>query len=326
GNERDGRARSSGPRRAADAVHVVFGGAGHVEVHHVAKRVDINAPAHHVGSHQNRKLLVFKGAHGFFALLLGAVAADALGRVAKLVERAHDASHGRFLAGKEHHALHVLGLNEVLQYRQFLVVESHVELLVDARGGLAHGEAHFVGLVQNLLRKVTDFAGHGGREQQRLPLFGQLAHDVQNIVREAHVHHLVGLVEHQVLQVLKLDVAELHVGDEAAGRGNNNVGPAGEGALLLLPVFAFAPAVNGNGRGFYKVAKARYLLVYLGGQLAGGHQHERAGGAVLGVRNLVEQRHQVGGRFAGAGLGAGNEVFARQDFGNRLLLNGRGVE
>ena len=47
---------------------------------------------------------------------------------------------------------------------------------------------------------------------------------------------------------------------------------------------------------------------------------------MLGMRNVVEQRHQVGGRFASARLGAGDEVFAREDFRNRLLLNGRGVE
>ena len=47
---------------------------------------------------------------------------------------------------------------------------------------------------------------------------------------------------------------------------------------------------------------------------------------MLGVRNLVEQGHEVGGRFAGAGLSAGDEVFAGQNLRNRLLLNGRGVE
>ncbi|MEJ7665726.1 MAG: hypothetical protein WKG07_42515 [Hymenobacter sp.] len=34
---------------------------------------------------------------------------------------------------------------------------------------------------------------------------------------------------------------------------------------------------------------------------------------------------QVGGGFAGAGLGAGNQVFAGEDFGDGLLLNGRGL-
>ena len=47
--------------------------------------------------------------------------------------------------------------------------------------------------------------------------------------------------------------------------------------------------------------------------------------AVLGVRNLVEQRQQVGGGFAGAGLGAGNQVFAVEDFRDGLLLYGGGL-
>ncbi len=55
-----------------------------------------------------------------------------------------------------------------------------------------------------LLRDATDCRGHGRREQGDLPLGRRLLEDPLDVVDEAHLEHLVALVEHQVAQVERL--------------------------------------------------------------------------------------------------------------------------
>ncbi len=145
-----------------------------------------------------------------------------------------------------------------------------------------------------------------------------------NIVRETHIEHFIGLIEHQVINFIEIDVAKLHVRHESARRGNDDIGAGFERFALLVPVVAFAPAINGDAVGLHKIAEAFYLLVNLLGQLTRGHQNQRAGMIVVSVRNAVEERNKVGGCFAGAGLGTGDKVASFENFGDGQLLNGGG--
>ena len=69
------------------------------------------------------------------------------------------------------------------------------------RGNRGHRDAHRI--AQHLRRQIRDLARHGGGEQQRLPLFGQLRDDGTDVVDEAHVEHTVGFVEHQHIDLIE---------------------------------------------------------------------------------------------------------------------------
>ena len=58
-----------------------------------------------------------------------------------------------------------------------------------------------------VLRDAADLGRHGRGEQRDLPLLRRLLEDPFDVVDEAHAQHLVGLVEHDVLERVELQSA-----------------------------------------------------------------------------------------------------------------------
>ena len=86
-----------------------------------------------------------------------------------------------------------------------------VKSLLDVRAGPAeHPDGEEEVVVEELLRNVLDGRREGGAEHQRLPLLLRrhlwVRDDPPDIGDEAHVEHLVALVQHQAL-----DVGETHL-------------------------------------------------------------------------------------------------------------------
>ena len=78
-------------------------------------------------------------------------------------------------------------------------------------------------MVHNASGKVGNLRRHRGREENGLSLFGHLADNLHDVVGKAHVEHTVGLVEHEVGGAAQVERAEIDVGDEAAGSGDDDV-------------------------------------------------------------------------------------------------------
>jgi hypothetical protein len=91
-----------------------------------------------------------------------------------------------------------------------------------------------------------DGVRHGGREHQRLPLPREQLEDPVDLGQEAHVEHVVRLVEHQVLDAVELERAPLQVVEEAAGGGHDDVRAPAQGAdlrpILTPPIRHLAAA------------------------------------------------------------------------------------
>ena len=65
---------------------------------------------------------------------------------------------------------------------------------------------------------LQDLGGHGGREEHHLHAGGKVLEDIVDLVLEATRQHLVGLVEHEHLDVVGLeDASGDHVEDAARG-------------------------------------------------------------------------------------------------------------
>ncbi len=101
-------------------------------------------------------------------------------------------------------------------------------------------------------------------------------------------------------------------------------GPAAQGANLRIEADA---AVDGRGPDRPLGAVRPDALLHLEGELAGRGQDQRPDDGPAGCPRRVEQlehRQHEGGRLAGAGLGAGEQVATGEDERDRLALDGGG--
>src|ERR1019366_636948 len=161
---------------------------------------------------------------------------------------------------------------------------------------------------------------NGGGKEQRLPLAWAAGDDVLHDGQEAHVEHPVDLVEDENVDVLEADGALLEVVHQAARRCDDDV----DAALELAALVAVADtAKDGDGADIGEAGEITEGGLDLGGEFAGGLEHEHAGAAV----RAEAREHGQGkcGGLAGAGLGGGNEVATAEHRGNGAQLDGCGI-
>ena len=112
---------------------------------------------------------------------------------------------------------------------------------------------------------------------------------------------------------------------EQAPRGcNHHIGAHLQTALLACEAGAVGTPVNGHGAYGQEKAEALHLTVDLLGQFASGRHYQTLHlvTTVGVIGDTVNHRQQVSGGFAGAGLGAGNQVTAFKNYGYGLFLYG----
>ena len=78
----------------------------------------------------------------------------------------------------------------------------------------------------------ADLARHRGGEQRNLAARGGLLEDLLHVFGEAHAEHLVGLVQHEVLEFGQVQGTLGDVVDDAAGGTDNNLGAAAQAGEL----------------------------------------------------------------------------------------------
>ena len=195
----------------------------------------------------------------------------------------------------------------------------------DLRGrGFYLGDFDNRGISQKRISEAANFGGHGGGEKERLPLGRKLGDDSADRLDKTHVKHAVGFVEDQNFDGGQVDVALFHEIHQSAGRGDDDVQAAMQGLDLVVLVDAAKDCGQAKMQGFSVGGKA---FGDLGGKFARGAEDEAAralaGGAGGGCQ-AMEYRRGEGGGFAGAGLGAAENVLTGQHMGNGLGLDGRG--
>ena len=162
---------------------------------------DVDAAGGDVGRDQHVDLAVAEGAQGLLAGSLAEVAVQrsggeaAVGEVAGhpvgLALGAHEDDRQATAAGLQH-AGHHLDLVELV---------GAVDDLLDVRlgAGLVAGVvgADVGGLLHEPPCQRHDRSGHRGGEQHRLTVAGDRLEQLLDVLEEAEVEHLVGLVEHR---------------------------------------------------------------------------------------------------------------------------------
>eukprot|EP00636_Phaeomonas_parva_P006558 CAMPEP_0118862280 /NCGR_PEP_ID=MMETSP1163-20130328/7536_1 /TAXON_ID=124430 /ORGANISM="Phaeomonas parva, Strain CCMP2877" /LENGTH=461 /DNA_ID=CAMNT_0006796169 /DNA_START=87 /DNA_END=1469 /DNA_ORIENTATION=- len=253
--------------------------------------VGVLALAIDVALHAARAAALAEGEEALLALVAGH-----LGVVGHLLEaalaqrvghglRALDAvaeDHGALLAARRA----VLVLAEHVQQRADLVLALDVPEVVAHRGAAAvqvRG-AHLAELGQEgvlgLLELVAEAAGDGRRGRDVLGLDAVLgvlqerADELLELRAEALGEHGVDLVDDHVLDAAEVDVAGVPVLEQAARTRDEHV----HGALELLLLLALGLAADDHAAAELGVVAQRlHGAGHLDGELARGHEHERAG-------------------------------------------------
>jgi len=139
---------------------------------------------------------------------------------------------------------------------------------------------------------------------------------------EAHVEHLIGLVEHQDLSAGEHDIALVHMVDQPARRSDEHIDAIARGSDLR-PMRN--TAIHRSDRDAHMPAIGPETLGDLGRQFSCRRedQHARA----LAQRRTavrgepVQDRQSESGGLAGAGLGDAEKVLAGEHIGDRLGLD-----
>ena len=180
--------------------------------------------------------------------------------------------------------------------------------------------AWVTGSIRYLRDDPVDAAVEGRGEEQPLAADRDHVEQLGDGRQEAHLGHVVGLVEHGDLDLTQVAGPALDQVGQPAGRGDDELGAALQAADLLGVGHA---AGDEPGADPEDVGQRQQRVVDLHRQLAGRHQDEgqrlaRLGGAAL---EPGQHRQAEGQRLAGAGLAAAEDVAA----GERVR-DGRGLD
>ncbi|OFA01229.1 hypothetical protein DUPY_21870 [Duganella phyllosphaerae] len=323
-----GGARAAG---TADAVHIVFRHVRQVVVDHVRQLVDVDTARGDVGGDQHLQRAVLELAQRAGTGRLALVAVNGHGGDAVATQFFHQVVGAVLGAGKYQHLGPLVGLDQVGQHRVLLVAVDRVDLLRDHfHGRVAAGDFNRCRVVQQAIGQGLDLVREGGREQQVLAFRRQHGQHFLDVADEAHVEHAVGFVQDQHFDLAQIDGALLHVVEQAARGGDQDV----DAVFQLLDLRVDADAAEDYGRVQLGVlAVGAHAFFDLGRQFAGRGQDQGADGARRAIgregladsagRQQLQQRQGEAGGLAGAGLGACQQVAAVEDGRNGLGLDRR---
>lgn len=147
-------------------------------------------------------------------------------------------------------------------------------------------------------------------------VLGQRREDGLDVFEEAHVEHLVSLVEDDEADLVELERLAAHVVHQPARRANDDIHRLGECAQLAVDRL---PSVDGNDDGPAVLAEAVDRLGHLDGQLARRGEDQPLRATRFTAEPLDHRQAERGG-FASAGLRLGHHVTALHQWRDRLAL------
>ena len=313
GRDRDHGPGGAGPRRAAGAVQVGLVLGGRVDVHDELDVVHVDTARGHVRGHEDPH--VTRGERGEIAV------PRALGQVTLQVHRGDPGltellGHllGAILGAGEHHPP-TGARREGLDQRLLVIAVGDQDVVVHGghRGlGVVRRVQHRV--LEELLDQDVHAVVQGRGEQQPLGALGGAGQDPGDHGQEAHVGHVVGLVQDGHADVVEREQTLLDEVLEPARAGHDDVHTARERLLLVL---LGDTAEDHGGLQPRDLGQGGHGAVDLGRELTRGSQHQ-SGGAVRPAghagraggetREPGHERQRERDRLARAGAAAAEHV------------------
>ena len=235
--ERNRDAGRAGAACAPDAVDVVLGLVGEVEVDDVLKTLHVDAAACDVGRDHDLDLAVAERVEHLEALVLVHVAGEHLDGDPAHAERIIDVlGRGLAVAEDDRPCLRV-ERNVVEEDGELVLRLDYVDDLLHRVGRVRLGlDLGLVGRFHPVHRETHHrvVQRRGVEHRRALLLRRQVAHYAPDVGDEAHVKHAVGLVDDERVDVRKVDDARLHEVEETARSRDEKV----DGSRLDLVALA----------------------------------------------------------------------------------------
>ncbi len=320
-DETDRGAAAARPSGAADAVDVGLRVDRDVVVDDVADALHVEAAGGDIRRHEDVELARPELLDCAFPLDLGDVAADRHGGVAARPQLLGERLRLVLGADEDDHSLEVLHLEDARERVDLLRIRHHQVPLARVRRsrGLVLDRDLF-GVVQVLLGDPADLCGHRGREERDLFIVRGVGEDRLDVFGEAHLEHLVGLVEHEVLELGEVERALLEVIHDAAGRADHDMYAAAQCRKLHAVALAAVDRKDVHAPDVGCVLLER--LADLQGEFAGRGEDERLGHLLRRVQPRQDRQGECG-RLAGTGLGEADDIAPGEQQGDRRGLDGR---
>jgi hypothetical protein len=223
-------------------------------------------------------------------------------------------------ADEDDRLLGLLRLQHLGETAQLLArLDHHVGLLDRVDGELLRGDADRDRVVHVGLGEPRDGRRHGRREEQGLAAVRAHPQDLLDVLDEAEVEHLVGLVEDDVAgrgQHERLARDQVH---HPADRGNHYLGAMAQPRLLLADRSAAEDRHHVHALQMLGVGAQR--LGDLDAELASRGEDDGLRLLVLRI-DVLEHRQAEGGGLAAPCLRLSDHVVAVEQLGDRLCLDG----
>ena len=226
------------------------------------------------------------------------------------------------LGARKHEGVHYLApLEQVKKKSSLAVLLDRVDRLLDQLGSRTRPldfDTHRV--AHQSAGQRSDLARNRGAEQQRLLPLRQLSQDPPDVRQKAHVEHPIGLVQDQVLNGIEIRVRAVQVIEQSSRSRDDDVDAPAERLLLRAHLHA------AEDRGDLDRCELREILKvsgYLGRELPGRSDDERAGLSPGLLHDLVQHGEQERGCLAASRLCAGEQVAPLHRRRNRLGLDRR---
>ena len=321
--QRDRDALSSRPPDTSDAVDVGLRRRRHLVVDDVGELIDVETTGSDVGGHEQLGGSTAHPPHDTVALLLAHAAVERFGAIAATVERLGQLVD--FGAGPAEHdgRRRCLDVEDPAECSGLVRAGDDVRALAYERRLARRGrgsrdlDAHRV--VQVAAGDAGDPGRDRGREQHRLALVRRRVEDRLEVFGEAHVEHLVRLVEHDDLHGVEPQRAATDVVERSTRGGDDDVDAAGQCVELPSDVLA---AIDRQDSRPQLPAVLVDRLGHLHRQLAGGHEDERDElGLAAGAGDTLQHRQGECGGLPGARGGLSDEVVTLEQWRDRLPLD-----
>ena len=326
-DEGDGDAGRPCAAGATDAVQVGLLVVRALVVDDVRDIVNVNAACRDVSGDEDIDLAVAEGAQGLLAGTLAEIAVDGADGEAALGEVVADALGLALRAREDHDELAAIGLKDAGDELDLVHRVGTPHVLLDGidRGALVvrlrRADMHRLGHVAAC--EVDDLPRHGRGEEHRLADRGDLGDDALDVGQEAHVEHLVGLVEHEDLHLRQVEVTTVCKVDDASGRADDDVNSVAQGIDLR---FIRAAAIDGEHADAAEASGSLEVGRDLEAELAGRADDEGLGPVAVAFEvDALQERDAEAEGLAGAGLRLADEVLALKGERKAHLLDGEGA-
>ena len=312
-----------------------------VVVDDMADVVDVEPARGNVRGNQHVQRVVAEAGHDPVPLLLRQTAVEGGGVTAAGGERLCKIVHFATGAGEDQGGGAVLKVQDPAKGGQLVLATDDVGHVANAGllalGGTLRLHADADGVLEVALGEAGDGPGDGRGKQCGPTRGGQGAQDLVEVVGEAHVEHLVGLVEDHGLDVVKAQRATVDVINGAPGGCNHDVHATRQTGELRGDGLA---AVHGDHAAADLAAVLVDGLGHLHRELARGREDQGGGPAAAAIAGhaavanvgasltrlvhvdgeRLENRQGECGCLAGAGWGFGKKVAA-----GKQRRDGRGL-